>query len=430
MLYRILKKVRLSYLLVFLFLSQFHSCQLFDDSIETSFSPKTASGLSALYINTNGKKIKSTEHWLENASYSIKDECGTIILNGFLDIKGRGNTTWRMPKKPYSIKLSKKTELFGLHAHRRWNLLANHADKTLLRTEIAFKLGTIFDNMLWTPHAIQLDLYLNNEYRGVYQLTESICIDENRVNIEKIDCSNPQNGYIVEADWRKGEQFNFTTRMGVVFCCSDPDVNLGQLIVGDTISLFQKIKRDFQNVEDVLYSSNFKDPILGYQKYLDIPSIIDWYFVNEITKNVDAQFGLSVYLYFDNVKRKYCMGPIWDFDYAIGNVNYTDSRFSTGFWIKESYLISRLFEDPFFVSAIKERWLNKKNEVYKIFSFIDERANYLDVAQSFNFNKWRILDKQVEGSSSFFGNYHSQIDTLKSWLTERLDWLDLEINKM
>jgi hypothetical protein len=425
------KKVRLSYMAVIIFFSFFCSCQYFNvDVVETDFSPTTASGLSAIHINTDNRKINSTDHWLENAKYSIQDESGTLILNGYLDIKGRGNSTWKMPKKPYSIKLSENTELFGLPANRRWVLLANYADKTLLRTEVAYKLGSIFDNLSWTPHSVQLDLYLNGKYRGVYQLTEAIRINEKRVNIEKINSSNPQNGYILEADWRRGELFNFTTRMGVVFCCSDPDEDLDQIIVGDTISLFQKIITDFQNVEDVLYSSGFKDRYLGYRKYLDIPSIIDWYFVNEITKNVDSQFGLSVYLYYDNVKQKYCMGPIWDFDYAIGNVNYADSRYSTGFWVKNSYWISRLFEDPYFVAAVKERWSEKKNEVNTIFSFINDRASYLDRAQAFNFKKWTILDKQIASGAYIVGDYQIQIDTISSWLTERLDWLDTEINKM
>lgn len=429
--YNGVRKVRLSFTAVIIFFSLFNSCQYFDvDLVETDFSPTTASGLSAIHINTDNRRINSTDHWLENATYSIQDESGTLILNGCLDIKGRGNSTWKMPKKPYSIKFTKSTELFGLPANRKWVLLANYADKTLLRTEVAFKLGSIFDNLSWTPHSVQLDLYLNSKYRGVYQLTEAIRINEKRVNIEKISSSNPQNGYILEADWRKGELFNFTTRMGVVFCCSDPDEDLDEISVGDTISLFKKIMTDFQNVENVLYSSSFKDPYLGYRKYLDIPSIIDWYFVNEITKNVDSQFGLSVYLYYDNVKHKYCMGPIWDFDYAIGNVNYADSRFSTGFWVKNSYLISRLFEDPNFVDAVKERWSEKKNEVHTIFSFINDRASYLDRAQAFNFKKWTILDKQVASGAHINGDYQIQIDTISSWLTERLDWLDAEINKM
>lgn len=413
------------------FLVLFQSCQLLDyEEVETDFSPSESSGLSVMRINTDGRIIRSTEHWLEHASYQVFDTSGVLLHNGTLDIKGRGNTTWKLPKKPYSLRFSENTALVGMPTHKRWNLLANFTDKTLLRTEVAFQLGYIFDHLSWTPHSTQLDLYLNGSYRGVYQLTEAICIDENRVDIDTISASNPQNGYILEVNWRKGERYNFTTRMGIVFCCTDPDVDLDDKISGDTLSLFQKISMDVQHVEDVIYSVNFKDTMEGYRKYLDIPSFIDWYFVNELTKNVDAQFGLSVYLYYNNVKKKYCMGPIWDFDYAIGNVNYAESRLPTGFWVKNSYWVARLFEDPAFVAAVKARWLVKRAETMDIVSFILDRADRLGKAQSFNFKKWNVLDKQIASGASIVGDYQFQIDVMSKWLTERFDWFDSEIAKL
>jgi hypothetical protein len=424
-------KVCLTFLLLVLNFSLFYSCQFFDvDAVETDFSPSSSSGLPALYINIDDRCIHSTYDWLKNARYAIKDEAGLLLKNGTLDIRGRGNSTWKMLKKPYSINLSDSCGLFGMPPNKRWNLLANYADKSLLRTETAFQLGRIFNGLSWTPHSDQIDLYINGEYRGVYQCTEAIGIDENRVKIDKITPEMPENGYILEADWRMGEKYHFTTKMGVVFCCTDPDDCLEQTIHGDTISLFEKMETDFQHVEDVLYSNTFRDSLMGYRPYLDLPSVIDWYFVNEITKNVDAQFGLSVFLYYDNVKRKYCMGPLWDFDYALGNVDYANSRYSTGFWVKNSYLISRLFEDPYFVKAVKTRWLEKRDETYGIFSFIHERAKYLERAQAFNFQKWRILDKQVASGAFLAGDYNAQVDTIEKWLKERLDWLDVEINKL
>ncbi|MDR2409158.1 MAG: CotH kinase family protein [Bacteroidales bacterium] len=119
--------------------------------------------------------------------------------------------------------------------HKRWVLLANYADKSLLRTGVAFKLGYIFNNLAWTPQSRQVDLYLNGNYRGVYQLTEQIKIDEKRVKIKKITADKPQNGYILEADWRKGEAYNFTTSQGVVFCCSDPSVQFNLLILAKQV---------------------------------------------------------------------------------------------------------------------------------------------------------------------------------------------------
>jgi hypothetical protein len=395
-----------------------------EDDIETDFEPPYPSGLPVMKIETAGRSIDSTETWLENAAYNLYDSAGALLSNGGMDIKGRGNTTWGMPKKPYSLKLAQKTSLLGMSEHKRWALLANYSDKTLLRTETAFELGYKFDNLAWTPHSVQVDLYLNGKYRGVYQLTEQIKIDTNRVNIDEIKKKNPSDGYILEIDVRKGEVFNFTTTRGVVFCCSAPDEDLDDIISGDTISLFEKIKNDVQRVEDVLYSDNFKDSDEGYRKYMDVGSFVDWYFVNEITKNNDAVFFSSVYMYYDPEKGKYCMGPIWDFDIALGNVNYNDNDNPEGFWVKDSTWISRLFEDPYFVTLVKNRWNEKRAAVNGIFQYIDDRVVYLNSAQDYNFKKWKILERFVWPNAVVTGTYEAEIAYMKSWLTTRLNWLD------
>jgi hypothetical protein len=387
-----------------------------------------STGLPVMKINTNNQGITSTDIWVEAALYSIFDADGVAVLNGETAIKGRGNSTWGMPKKPYSLKLSNKTSLLGMSEHKRWALLANYSDKTLLRTEVAFKMGEILDNLAWTPRSVQVDLYLNDEYQGVYQLTEVIKIDENRVDIEEIKKSKPDKGYILEIDARRGELFNFTTTRGVVFCCSDPDDELDKIINGTSITLFEKIQADVQHAEDVLYSANFADPTEGYQKYLDIDSFIDWYLVSEIAKNTDAQFYLSVYMYYDPVKAKYCMGPLWDFDLSSGNCDYADSRYAEGFWIKNSAWIARLFEDPYFVTRLKSRWNAKKAELGAIQGFIDTRSTYLNMAQKFNFSKWNILNVYVWPNVVVPGSYQGEIAYLKQWLNTRMAWLDTAIN--
>jgi hypothetical protein len=133
-------------------------------------------------------------------------------------------------------------------------------------------------------------------------------------------------------------------------------------------------------------------------------------------------------MYYDEEKLKYCMGPVWDFDYAIGNVNYADSRYETGWWVKNSIWISRLFEDPVFVVEVKMRWNEKKAEVQDVFQYIDERAEYLNLAADYNFRKWLVLDKQVAEAAYISGSYRYQVDFVKLWLQERLYWLDGAIN--
>jgi hypothetical protein len=393
-------------------------------------------GLPVLKIDTTGIAITSRDDWFTDLnpsvvpSYELYDTTGGKV-SGEMDIKGRGNSTWEMPKKPYSLKLSKKASLLGMQEHKRWALLANYSDKTLLRTDVAFKMGELLENGLgWTSRSRHIQLYMNNEYQGVYQLVEAIKIDANRVNISEISKKNPQRGYILEIDARKKEAFNFTTTKGVVFNCSDPDEDLDAIITGDTRTLFDKIKTDVQHIEDILYSDVFVDPVEGYRKYLDVDSFVDWYLVNEVTKNTDAQFNLSVYMYYDEGKEKYCMGPLWDFDLSFGNCDYADSQYPERFWIKNAAWISRLFEDPYFCSLVKTRWNAKKNDFIGLNQYIDERANYLDKAQAENFKKWNILNIYVWPNAVLPGTYQGEINYLKSWLVQRINWLDTNLNSL
>jgi hypothetical protein len=298
----------------------------------------------------------------------------------------------------------------------------------LLRTEVAFKMGEILeDGLTWTPRSRHVQLYLNNVYQGAYQLVEAIKIDGNRVDIKEIMKKNPQRGYILEIDVREGESFHFTTTKGVVFNCSDPDEDLDDIINEDTRTLFEKIRTDVQHVEDVLYADTFSNSEEGYRKYLDIDSFVDWYLVNEITKNNDAVFFSSVFMYYDEEQEKYCMGPVWDLDISLGNINYNNNNNPEGFWIKDSRWIQRLFEDPYFGSLVKERWNTKKNELFTLPQYIDERTSYINDAQAQNFKKWGILGIYVWPNAVVPGSYQGEIDYLKFWLKDRLYWLDTAV---
>jgi hypothetical protein len=330
-----------------------------------------------------------------------------------------------------NVGINQQTE--WMPAHRRWALLANYADKSLLRTDVVFnKLAAIFDNLAWTPRSQHIDLYLNGSYRGVYQLTENIRVDVNRVNINPtISRSNADGGYLLEIDERMGETFNFRSKKGVAFNCSSPDSNLDAIINGTSVSILEKIKAFVQEAEDALYGTDFTNPVTGWQKYLDMDTFVDWYLINEISKNNDAIFWSSVYMYYDPGKEKLLMGPIWDFDISMGNVNYNGNENPFGFLIKDAKWISRLFEDPVFVSAVKSRWNAKYSQLSsEISSYIDTRTAYLYAAQFQNFSKWLILDKQVWPNAVVIGSYDGEISYLKSYLIARIAWLDNEINKL
>ena len=397
--------------------------------VETNYTPLNPSGLPTFCITTNGQSVNSTEVWVSGVNYTLYDKNNNLLFSGETEIKGRGNSTWDFPKKPYSIKLAPKKSILGMPAHKRWALMANYADKTLLRTEIGYKLGKIFDNMAWSPSAEQVNFYFNEEYRGVYQISEAIKIDAVRVNIPEISTSNPNGGFLVECDWRKGEEYHFpSNRSGYVwFNCSDPDKDLDVIIPGLGISLFEKIKNKVLDVEEVLYSESTNN-FDAKAAVIDINSFIDYFFVNEIVKNVDSQFGLSVFLYYNPQTQKIHLGPIWDFDLGCGNVDYCDAKYATGWWVKNSPWLERLFYHTNFKALVKQRWAEKKPQVLDLMDFIDQRAIYLDKAQQQNFKKWTILDKYVWPNSWVTGTYAGEVERTKSWLLQRINWLDGAIN--
>jgi len=370
--------------------------------------------LPLLVIATNNNiPISNKDDWIKG-NISISDS-GTITDLGNLEIKGRGNSTWGMPKKPYSLKLDNKKSILGMKSNKRWVLLANYSDKTLLRSTFAFDLGlSVYNNLKWTPDSKMVEVVLNNEYIGVYQIVEQIRIDKNRVDL------NLDNGeFLMEVNARLDEKANFTTTRGVPFSFNEPE--------DPDVSTFNEINGKLQEVEDVIYSETFSDETNGYVKYIDVDSFVDWYIINEFTKNNDAIFYSSVYLFYKD--SKIFMGPIWDFDISSGNINYNGCDDPENYWIKDAKWISRLLEDASFVEKVKTRWNEKKDELQSKINDISIKASQLNLAASNNFQRWDILSTYVWPNRIITGSYNGEVSACIEWLNKRYTWMDCEINK-
>jgi hypothetical protein len=303
-------------------------------------------------------------------------------------------------------------------------LLANYSDKTLMRNHVAFELSRRF-GLTYTPRGQFVDLYLNNEYKGNYLLAEQIDIAENKVNIQKmsrgdISQSSVTGGYLLEIDGRRDADFCFYTRKHIPFCIKSPDN-----IVPEQLAY---IKDYLQTAENAIYSEHFADPATGYAKYIDTDSFINWFLVNELFKNTDAKFALSVYMYKDR-NEKLCLGPVWDFDIGAGNVDFFGNDDPTGWWVKDAVWIHRLFEDPAFKVKVQNRWNTLKgSQIETIGGFIDATATYLHFSQRENFKKWDILNAYVWPNAVVMGSYEQEVAYLKEWLMKRRNWLDSELN--
>jgi hypothetical protein len=267
-------------------------------------------GLPIVFINTNGNApIDSKDNYVDGTIRVVENFVTTT--SGEMKIKGRGNSTWGLPKKPYKIKFDKKTSLLSEPADKEWVLLANYTDKTSLRNETAFFIGRL-SVLDWTPRTHFVEVFINDVYNGTYQLCEQVKIANDRVNVT-------DDGYLMEVDQLSrldpGDVYFQTPRL--LFNIKEPDVEMDS-------ERYNWIKNYVTNVENLLYNENF-DALTGYAQYVDIPSFVDWYLINEITKNNDAIMFSSCYMHIaPNGKLK--MGPLWDYDIALGNVNYNNNE--------------------------------------------------------------------------------------------------------
>lgn len=384
----------------------------------------THSGLPVVIINTpNNQDITSKDEYVENTLMSVLQ---MDIMDEFCELtnmKGRGNSTWSAPKKPYAIKFDKKKSLMDLPEDKSWVLLANYYDPTLLRNDLAFFMGNEMSTLDWTPHYQQVDLILNGQYKGIYQLGEKVKISKKRVNVG-------DDGFLMEIDFRARNEddarFFEVTHLTNPINIKDPEVEYDD-------ENFNYAKEFVSAADAVLYSDNFTDPIEGWQKYMDMESFVEWYIISEITKNPDAaDFTSSAYL---NLKRggKIKMGPLWDYDLAFGNYPWGESatvldlRNPEGFRVKKNQWYCRLFMDPVFVSQVKKRFSEYYADKQKIFDYIDMEANTIVNKIIEDNSLWGTVCDKASSKEDVITEYKIKIAALKTWISTRLEWLNTEI---
>lgn len=388
----------------------------------------TDTKLPVVYISTNNVPIESKEEYIP-AYVQIKNNLtGDSLYGGSMEIRGRGNSTWGMPKKPYKIKLNKKAGLIGMNESKQWVLLANYADKSLMRNEVGFELSRRI-GLAYTPAGRFVDVILNGSYIGNYELVEQIDVDENKVNIaeqEENATTLPEitGGYLVEVDgFAYSESVYFNTPRNMSISVHYPD--------DDEISTEQKdyIAHHFSMFEDSLFADNFGDPLNGYQKYFDLESYVNWYIVNEVIGNPDIFW--STYMYKDRDNDKIYTGPVWDLDIAANNderIGDAVNKLMTDVAHEPKLWINRLMLDKTFRNAVRDRWNAIKAEMNSIPAFTDVLANQLAASQQKNFQRWNILNEKVYLNLQVAGSYAGEVSYLKNYLTNRIAWLDTEFN--
>ena len=386
--------------------------------------PEQKTGLPVVYVDTEGgKPIVSKEEYL-NASLQI---LGTKVYDGLesavCQIRGRGNTTWDWPKKPYLLKLDSKQSIFGLPKHKRWILLANFMDRTLMRNLVSMKVSSM-TNLAWTPHCVPVELVLNGKHQGSYLLIEQVRVDKNRVNITEMKTTDNAGdaltgGYLLELDfhydnkvqWIDPHGHNNQWGDGIPFAVKSPDE--------DEITPQQTayIKQYISDAAEALYGPDFKDPEKGYAKYIDVDSFIDYWIVFEVMGNHELGNPGSVYMHKDR-GGKLVAGPCWDFDWGVLSYN-TSPQAKTGLINGSAIWYGRLRQDPAFEAKLKARFQELLPQLETIPNYMDEYERLLTASAKLNFAMWNPADDgMINGDENM--SFHDAVARLKSIYQERL----------
>lgn len=276
--------------------------------------------LPSLYINTkDGQAITSKEVYVQ-AVLEMAATDTTGLYNDTAEIRGRGNSSWGLAKKPYRLKLKDDFRFMGMPAKEKtWVLLANHADKTLIRNALAFEVGKACQ-MYFTPAYRFLDIVLNGKYIGNYMATDQVERNKNRVDLDKLtllDIDQPtiSGGYLLEIDgFASGESVWFSGMGGYgtpvsVKYPDDEDINDQQLTyIRSHYSAFESAVKNF-----VVGQTDTS----SLTKYLDLTAFARWYIAFELTANPDGIW--SIYVKKNRNDDKFYFGPLWDNDISFGN---------------------------------------------------------------------------------------------------------------
>ena len=356
-------------------------------------------GLATLYLDTeNGYAIRSKTEFIA-ATLNIRSEGGAYDMTDVAcSVRGRGNTTWEWPKKPYLIKLDSKEKVFGMPKHKRWILLANFLDRTLMRNMVSMKVSS-FTRLAWTPGCVPVELVLNGVHKGTYLLIEQVRVDKNRVNIKEMtpednDGEAVTGGYLLECDFHYDNEVQWTDKHGgsvewganggIPFAVKYPDEE------DLTTAQLAYIKQYVSDAAEALYGPDFTDPEKGYAKYIDVDSFVDYWIVFEVMGNHELGNPGSVYMHKDR-GGKLVAGPCWDFDWGVLSYR-TSPQGKTGLINGKAIWYARLFEDPAFAEKVRLRFQELLPQLQTIPAYMDALQEQLTVSAKYNFKMWNPAD--------------------------------------
>lgn len=439
-------------------------------------------GLPVVKIDTKGQSVDRRDTWVEGTTMRIELPDGTVDYDGTLSLKGRGNGTWtETAKKPYALRLDEKAKLLGMHKQKRWCLLANYKDRTLLRNDAAFWLSR-HTELPYTVSGRYVELVWNGKHMGTYYLCEQIRIDNHRVDIVNPKLDDPANGGLLIViddflDYNSSDRYDKSPSVGfrstgansrykLPYILKDPDEDENGVLLTKNSPTYQYLFNYVKDMEDAIYNADKSDK---WMEYLDMDRAIDYVLIQEMTMNHDSYNTWpnagphSAYLYKDSCGLL-CYGPVWDFDYhtftlyndasqgaaASGEnprikqwelLKMDNKSSNNGGWgwggssssENKYYFADLVKKSPKFKSRLIERW-NQYKYVWRdsLPAYIDMMADSIRVSESVNISVWAqntsLTNYKQNGDYNL--SFQGAVDAMKSAFMKRWEWLDQNLPKL
>ena len=365
------------------------------------------------------------EHEIE-AFVSIVWNGGRQLLADTADVRLRGNASKDFPKKPYRLRFRHKHRVLNSPAMaKKWTLINNYGDKTLMRNQLAFELSRRL-GMPYTPFCAYVDVVLNGEYKGSYQLCDQVQVHPDRINVKEMTPRDNSGealtgGYLIEADaYASSEPVIFWSDKGTGVTIKSPSAD------SITSQQWAYIKDCYNKME-----SNWK-------QRLDINTFLRHFLVGEASGNTDTYW--SVYFYKRRGNDTLYTGPVWDFDLAFDNDNrtypvnnktdfiyrsggsYTGYMRSLADQVAINYAPGKQMLTEIWGKA-REEGLTEENFI----AYIDEQAEMLAESQELNFKRWKIMNTTVHQNPRIWGSYEAEVENVKNFVRKRIAWMDKKV---
>ena len=399
-----------------------------------------ASGSSLYYIETaytlqmpvvlietdSGAAITSKEEYVD-AAVSIESDYtdGLPSLEpSAAKIRGRGNTTWEWAeKKPYKIRFEEPVSVLGMESGKTWVLLANFADKSLIRNYVALECAKVLDNMDCYATQYPVDVYINGEYAGIYTLGQQVEKGQDRLYIQE-DAGNVNTGFLLE--------LGVSHESGHPVFSSSILRNVGVLEPANADEQTLTYIQNYINVTD-----NAVKLMDHYENYIDVPSLIDWFIMTELSYNADSCFRRSVFMT-KGAGQKLKMSQVWDFDLAFGNSVADQQRYEEwacltddGGYVHYNWMCQLMRNDTF-VAQLRERWNQVKDELLETaMASLEEGYRLTAPSADDNFALWDILFARVGMQPEavvLCYTHERQVEYLRTFIETRWNWMDQELN--